>query len=103
MLVPLIIAVLALVVLAILQDYRFMTALKRAQPELYQAYGGHTFLPAPRRFRMMTAVLTGRYKSEVTDPRVRALAGQFRAAIFIYFVVLLTGIAVLAWNSAPNA
>jgi hypothetical protein len=100
MLVAFIVAVVGLAILAILQDYRFMSTLKTEQPELYTAYGGHTFRPAPRRFRMMTAVLFGGYKSEVTGTRARALAGQFRAAMFAFFIVLIVGVAYFGTASA---
>jgi hypothetical protein len=74
-------------------DYRFMSALKTGQPELYRIYGGHSFFPAPPRFRMISAVILGGYKSEVTNPRARALAGQFRAVLLLFFVVLIGGVA----------
>ena len=90
-----IIAVLALAILAISQDYRFMMALRATQPDLYQAYGGHTFRPAPRRIRMLFAVLLGRYKTEVTDSHARILAARFRAVLLLFFVVLLASIAYL--------
>lgn len=55
MLAALLIAIIGLAILAIFQDYRFMSTLKTGQPDLYRAYGGHTFLPSARRFQMISA------------------------------------------------
>ena len=88
--------VVAMAMVAIWQDYRFMTALESAQPELYREYGGHAIRPTPPRFRMMSAVLTGRYKAEVTDPRARVLAGQLRAAMLLFFAVLAASLVYVA-------
>lgn len=101
MLTALIVAVVGLAILAVLRDYRFMSALKTEQPDLYRTYGGHTFLPAPRRFRMISAVVFGGYKAEVTNSRVRALASQLRAVMLIFVVVLVGAVTYVATIDLP--
>ena len=77
------------VFLLAVQDYRLMSALQVADPELYREYGGHLFV-GPRKLRMLVRDISfGGYQRRISDPTAQTLAAQYRVLWLGYLVVLV--------------
>ena len=67
-----------------------MSALHASDPALYARYGGNSFFLNPlSRFMLMMRILLGLYHSEISDPGVLRLAGQYRSGLIAMWVFLL--------------
>ena len=77
------------VIVLLVYDFRFMSAVQALDPALYELYGKHTIFIGVRKWWYLFAIiLMAGYRDQISDPDVLALAERYRILLTSYFIFI---------------